>query len=394
MAPDVRRAWRSIATYLAAAPGTHILFLVVTVTTLVLRGVDASTATRVLRQQSTNLLHMSTDAPRVLVLSAFLLDQGHLWKVLLIFTAVMVPVERWIGTYRWIVVFATGHIGATLATTVGIWLQVRAGVGSRELTYVVDVGVSYGVAAAAGVLAFRLPRPASWLLGLGLLGLYVAAVARSGTFTDWGHLCAFLIGMAVAPLVRPRSPRTTATPGPARAALGWLRWLTTPPAVTQDRNRRRTARIAGLTLLAIAAGTVTLMLTTNDDVDLQPSPTAQKATVLGGAPGCSRRCDDVTVDVGSTTGVLRLPLGTDVRPGSHVVVRSVPLEPGIFRLAAISRRVDVTGFLGEMAVVAGASGLALLATLGGLGRRRHTSPGVTVTEADGSDPHFERPRRR
>src|SRR5437660_5300959 len=157
MASGVRRGWRWTAAFLGAAPGTYVLFLVVTVTTLVLRGVDASTATRVLRQQSTNLLHMSTDAPRVLVLSAFLLDQGHLWKVLLIFTAVLVPVERWIGTYRWMAVFAAGHVGATLATTLGIWMQVRTGVGDRELSYVVDVGVSYGVAAVAGVLVFRLP---------------------------------------------------------------------------------------------------------------------------------------------------------------------------------------------------------------------------------------------
>ena len=67
-----------------------------------------------------------------------------------VFTLVMVPVERWIGTYRWLAVFAAGHIGATIATTVGIWLQVRSGTGASNLVYPIDVGVSYGLFAVSG----------------------------------------------------------------------------------------------------------------------------------------------------------------------------------------------------------------------------------------------------
>src|SRR5258705_3452672 len=152
------RLYRATANYLASAPGTHILLLILAVTTLVLRGVDAPTTTRILRHQSTNLLQMSRDAPRVLVLSAFLLDNGRLVVEAAMFTLVLAPVERWIGTYRWLATFAAGHVGATLATTVGIWLQVREGAG-RGLVYPVDVGVSYGVAAMAGVLVYRLRPP-------------------------------------------------------------------------------------------------------------------------------------------------------------------------------------------------------------------------------------------
>src|SRR5260221_3938573 len=161
-----RRLRRAGTDYLASAPATHILLLILAVTTLVLRGVDVPTTTRILRHQSTNLFQMSRDAPRVLVLSAFLLDNGRLLTETIIFTFVLAPVERWIGTYRWIATFAAGHVGATLATTVGIWLQVREGAG-RELVYPVDVGVSYGVAALGGVLVYRPRRaPASPLVGL------------------------------------------------------------------------------------------------------------------------------------------------------------------------------------------------------------------------------------
>ena len=94
------RLYRRGADYLASAPGTHILLLIVAVTTLVLRGVDAPTTTRILRHQSTNLFQMSRDAPRVLVLSAFLLDNGRLLSEAVIFTFVLAPVERWIGSRR------------------------------------------------------------------------------------------------------------------------------------------------------------------------------------------------------------------------------------------------------------------------------------------------------
>src|SRR5438552_17865605 len=115
-----RTVWRQVAGYLASAPGTHVLLLVVTVTTLILRGVDAPTATRILRHQSTNLFQMSRDAPRVLLLSAFLLDNGRLLTEAVMFTLILAPVERWVGTYRWLATFAAGHVCATLATTVGI----------------------------------------------------------------------------------------------------------------------------------------------------------------------------------------------------------------------------------------------------------------------------------
>src|SRR5919199_1720329 len=225
-----RRLFRHVADYLARAPGTHILLLILTVTSLVLHGLDAPTVTRILRHHSTNLFQMSRDAPRVLLLSAFLLDPGGWGVGLIFFVIVLVLVERWLGTYRWLAVFVAGHVGATLATTIGIWFQVRSGAAGRALVYPVDVGVSYGVYAVAAVLTFRLPRPASWAWAVVMSALVGWAVLRSGTFTDWGHLAAFVIGLALGPLVRLQP---------------------TPPG--RRRDRRRAVLLLGAGLLTAAA---------------------------------------------------------------------------------------------------------------------------------------------
>src|SRR5581483_11365104 len=120
------------------------------------------------RHQSTNLVQMAHDAPRVLFLSAFLTTQGRLWWEFVRFSVVFVPVERWLGTYRWIAVFVAAHVGASTATTVAIWLAANHGTAGRDLLTPVDVGISYGLAGAAGVLVYRLPRPLSGLAAAGL----------------------------------------------------------------------------------------------------------------------------------------------------------------------------------------------------------------------------------
>jgi hypothetical protein len=336
---QLESARRALAVYLAASPGTYVLFLVVAVTTLVLRGTDVVTVSRILRHQSTNLIEMSRDAPRVLFLSAFLLDNGNLIKELVLFTVVFAPVERWIGTYRWMGVFVAGHVGATIATTVGIWLQVRAGIGGRQLAYPVDVGVSYGLAAVAGVLAFRLPRPFSALFAVGLLGNSLFAVAHTGTFTDWGHLSAVLIGFALAPLVRPASP------GPARWRSGLAR--------------------AGAALLLGSAVTLCVVLVAVDtDIEILPPQSTLTATVIEGPLTCGPGCQDVPVRLGSASSSprasLRLPAGTEASIGTRLQVVPVRGRSGQVRLVGQARRVHLSGLLGEVAVAAAGAGLVLL----------------------------------
>jgi hypothetical protein len=342
------RLYRAGADYLAAAPGTHILLLILAVTTLVLRGVDAPTTTRILRHQSTNLLQMSRDAPRVLVLSAFLLDNGRLLVEAIQFSLVLAPVERWTGTYRWLATFAAGHVGATLATTVGIWLQVREGAG-RSLIYPIDVGASYGVAAAAGVLAYRFRRP--WALAwLAAMAVYLGVpLLTSGTFTAWGHLVAFVIGLAVGPLVRP-----------------------------DRRHRRHILVLLGAGLLVGASGCAVLLFTVPDRVIAVPETgPIVEATVLGRPADCGAGCRTVVVRYSlssgegepagsppphrSVNGVLVLPPDTLAQRGDRVLAVADPATPGRVRPVRPPRRVSPDSLFGAMAAAFGVTGIALLA---------------------------------
>ena len=363
------RLYRKGADYLAAAPGTHILLLILAVTTLVLRGLDAPTTTRILRHQSTNLFQMTRDAPRVLVLSAFLLDNGRMLNETIIFTLVLAPVERWIGTYRWIATFAAGHVGATLATTVGIWLQVREGAG-RSLVYPVDVGVSYGVAALAGVLAYRLRRP--WNLAwLAFVAVDVGrAVIATGTFTDWGHLVALLIGLAMGPLVRP------------------------------DRgDRRHVLLVLGAGVLVAAAGCAVLLFTVPDrDIAVPQSGPTVEVTVVGRPPECGPGCHTVVVRYavppgdgeqaaapGTRTpaarrtveGLLLLPQQTLVQRNQRLLAVADPATPGQLHPVRPPQRVSPDSLFGAIAAAGAVTGTALLL----LSRRVSRAPGPQSTSA-------------
>jgi hypothetical protein len=361
-----RRFYRHVAEYLARAPGTHVLLLVLAVTTLVLRGLDAPTATRILRHHSTNLLQMSRDAPRVLLLSTFLLDRGRPGPALLLDILVLVMAERWIGTYRWLGVFVAGHVGATLATTIGIWLQVRSGAAGRALVYPVDVGVSYGVYAVAAVLTFRFPRPASWVWAMVLTAIVGRAVLRTGTFTDWGHLAAFGIGLALGPLVQPHSAAAPPRPAPPLRVLApaW-RWLGTRPP-PRPSGRRRAVLLLGAGLLTAAAGLLVVIGSFPDkSIVVPPRGLPVQAAVLGHPPGCPADCRTVVVRYRpggeDLYGVLLLPPGTLTNPGDRLSALVDPARPGRLHLFRPARRVRPDGLFGAMSVATGGTGIALLA---------------------------------
>jgi hypothetical protein len=377
--------WRSLPSYLAKAPGTHVLLLTVTVTTLMQRGLDETTATRVLRHASTNLFHMTRDAPRVLFLSAFLLDHGHLLVEIVLFTLVMVPVERWIGTYRWLAVFAAGHVGATMATTVGIWLQVRSGTGGSDLVYPIDVGVSYGLYAVAGVLPRRLPRPAA-IVVVAIVAYAVGhGIVSSGSYTDWGHATAFAIGLAMGPLVDPRVA-AAATRGSVRWSIagGW-HWLSSPPA-RSGRRLFAQSQVLGASALACASALLAFLIW-NGHQDIQlPTGTARVvATVVDPLPACTKPCTNAVVRYRVGTVVyqktLRLPAGVSVRRGENLELNLDPTNPELAQAPRPARRVNVDGLLGATAIALAGAGVVALAQ----GRRRTaTKPDLTrATNVDG-----------
>ena len=154
--------------FVRRSPATFLYLAILTVTTWVLVGASSGVVDAMLREQSTNLSHLGSDPIRVLVRSAFWLSNYELlfWAVL--YVVVLAPAERWLGTGRWLIAFAAGHVGATLLTATGVWLAIRGGIASHHLEDAVDVGVSYGFAAVAALFTYRLSgrwRPI-WATGL------------------------------------------------------------------------------------------------------------------------------------------------------------------------------------------------------------------------------------
>ena len=198
---QVASARRSLSRYLHSAPGTTIYLSVLIVTSLVVWTADPRLANRLLHAQSTNLHNMLHHPVSVLVLSAFWIEGGRLLPWVVPFALVMAPVERWIGTTRWLAVFAAGHIGATLVTVLGIWLVTRGGVTDSALVDTVDVGVSYGFYAVAAVLTPLLPGWWRWIVPTVVVGGLAVLAAEQHTFTDFGHLAAVAIGFGCRPIV-------------------------------------------------------------------------------------------------------------------------------------------------------------------------------------------------
>jgi hypothetical protein len=217
----LRARWRRFepraAGFIRSAPGTYVYLFVLAITTWVLQTSSPGVARRLLLERSTNLDHLAHDPVRVLVASAFWIT--HLWQLVFwaaAFSLVLAPVERWLGTARGVLVFATGHVGATLLTAVGLWAAIRADVGDATLANARDVGVSYGFLAVAGVLTFRLPRRWRWPYAAAAVGSAVGVILYQTTFTNFGHLAALLIGFACYLLAAPSS-RSRAAPARRRS---------------------------------------------------------------------------------------------------------------------------------------------------------------------------------
>jgi len=58
-----------------------------------------------------------------------------------------------------------------------------------------DIGVSYALAGAAGVLAYRFVVPWRYLYLAVVLVVYGLPLATTPTFTDFGHFVSVLIGL-------------------------------------------------------------------------------------------------------------------------------------------------------------------------------------------------------
>ena len=183
------------------APVTSAYLLVLVVTTWVLQTSSSRVANTLLLNESTNLRHLARDPIRVLVGSAFWLSAG--WQLMLwapLFALVLATVERRLGSGRTTLVFAVGHVGATLLTAAGLWVALRIDLVERSVVNARDVGPSYGFFAVAALMTALVDRRLRRAYAAGLVVLLVVSLAASQSFTDVGHLLATGLGFACLPI--------------------------------------------------------------------------------------------------------------------------------------------------------------------------------------------------
>jgi len=210
------RAGRAVWHWIRASPGTYVWLLLLAVTSFVVARFDPSTLDWFLAKRSTNLDQLTSRPLHALVASLIWTEQSNFLFYFVIFHIFHVPAERWLGTRRWLTVALTAHVLATFVSEGVVAWGVHSGRLPANMADTVDVGVSYALAGVEGVLTYRLAGRWRWVYGTGLLVFYAIPLVVSHTFTDLGHFCSVLIGLAFYPITRGRP-----TWDPVRAVRDW-----------------------------------------------------------------------------------------------------------------------------------------------------------------------------
>jgi hypothetical protein len=133
---------------------------------------------------------------RVLAIGLFWLDEHKWWPNVPVFVAVVAPAERRLRWKCWLLVGIVAHVVATYAGQGYLRLLITKKKAPRWLVNARDVGVSYFVFGVAGALSGYVPRPWRSRGQMALLAALVGNVAVRPTFTQLGHLIAFVVGLA------------------------------------------------------------------------------------------------------------------------------------------------------------------------------------------------------
>lgn len=169
--------------------------LVTIATVLVLLGPQAEN--QIVLAASTNLDNLRHGRLETLLGSAFVVDAGPVWLWLPGLVCLLALAELLWRSGRLVMVFATGHVGASLLVAAGLAAAVKFGWLPWSVSVARDVGMSYGAAAVLGALTAAIParwRPAwlGWWLAVAL-----GTSALCADFTDVGHSIALVLGMLV-----------------------------------------------------------------------------------------------------------------------------------------------------------------------------------------------------
>lgn len=183
-----------------SAPLSFSWLLVLFVTTRIQRSAGRWGSRRLQREKSTNLRRLRIEPVRVLATSLFWLDDRKWWPYVPVFVGIVAPAERRLRWWRWLLVGIAAHVVGTYVGQGYLRLMIRMGRAPWRLVVARDVGVSYFVLGVVGALSGDVPRPwrsRSQAAAVAALG---ANVALRPTFTEVGHLTAFVVGLAAVPL--------------------------------------------------------------------------------------------------------------------------------------------------------------------------------------------------
>jgi hypothetical protein len=214
--------------FVGGAPLSVAWLLVLLITTRVQRSAGRWGARRLQREHSTNLRRLRTEPRRVLTTSLFWLDDRRWWPHLPVFVGIIAPAERRLRWWRWLFVGVAAHVIGTYVGQGYLRLMIRTGRAPWRLVAARDVGVSYFVFGAAGTLSGYVPRPWRCRCQAVTLAALVGNVVVRPTFTEVGHLTAFLVGLAAVPLAPERDRDYMRFPGRADVVSTGM----TPPTCT------------------------------------------------------------------------------------------------------------------------------------------------------------------
>ncbi|WP_285734845.1 rhomboid-like protein [Kitasatospora phosalacinea] len=195
---------RAVARWVGKSPGTYVWLLLLAITSFVVARMDPAALEYFLQKRSTNLDQLSSHPVHALLASLIWTEQANFLFYFVVFHVFHVPAERWLGTRRWLTVALTAHVLATFVSEGVVAWGVHHHVLPQNMSTTVDVGVSYALAGVEGVLTYRLAGAWRWVYGCGLVGFYLVPLLASHTFTDLGHFCSVLIGLAFHPITRGR----------------------------------------------------------------------------------------------------------------------------------------------------------------------------------------------
>jgi hypothetical protein len=187
---------------------TFAWLIVLFVTTRRQRSAGRRAARRIQLANSTNISGLRQEPHRRLLSSLFWLDDASWWPYVPVFAGVVAPAERRLGWWRWLLVGLSAHVIATYVSQGRLSFAIRNGRAPRTLVNVRDVGVSYVVWGLAGALSGYVDRRWRTRVQVAAFSALAVNVIVRPTFTEFGHLTAFGVGLVASPFAPDRDGRS------------------------------------------------------------------------------------------------------------------------------------------------------------------------------------------